>query len=386
MTKWKYDVDYYKLKDKQTNIHDMIDYKLDQCIKIFRWKGLPKTIPARSLELFAQCGGNLVVSDKYDGENLYIYQGGLGGEPDQLYRPTIYTVANPYQRFDKQLTIDWDGTDEERDCVILLNDTMLRGLLPIHRKYATMVAENELSLQLSGILARVPWALSAEDEATKASAEAFIQGIYTGDMSVITDGVFLEGVKEHALTNQGTKSISELIQGNQYLNSQWYNLIGLNSMANGTKKEAISESEEHMNDDVLKPLIDDMLECRQDFCDRVNKRYGTDWSVELNSSWRDNETEEKVAQVEEIGEVLEVIDPKTTAPAEETPEETQETTQEAEEAKEPEETPAEPEEKEDKSPEQLKEEFKELVEAIDEMANEEEEEEKPDEETDKEDK
>ena len=57
------------------------------------------------------------------------------------------------------------------------------------------------------------------------------------------------------------------------------------------KKEAISESEQAMNEDVLKPLIDTMLECRQKACEEINAMFDLNISVNLNSSWKDNQDE-----------------------------------------------------------------------------------------------
>ena len=57
------------------------------------------------------------------------------------------------------------------------------------------------------------------------------------------------------------------------------------------KKEAISDSEQAMNEDVLKPLIDTMLECRQKACEEINAMFDLNISVSLNSSWEDNQEE-----------------------------------------------------------------------------------------------
>ena len=85
----------------------------------------------------------------------------------------------------------------------------------------------------------------------------------------------------------------------QYYKSSLFQELGLNSLLNSTKREAISESEENANNDILTPLIDIMLDCRKDFCDRVNTLFGLDISVELNSAWKDNDIEQE-AMIDEI--------------------------------------------------------------------------------------
>ena len=62
------------------------------------------------------------------------------------------------------------------------------------------------------------------------------------------------------------------------------------------KRESINSNEAQLNDDMLLPLIDDMLKNRQDALDKVNDMFGTDISVELNSAWEDNQIELDKAQ------------------------------------------------------------------------------------------
>ena len=69
------------------------------------------------------------------------------------------------------------------------------------------------------------------------------------------------------------------------------------------KRESINSNEAQLNDDMLLPLIDDMLKNRQDALDKVNNMFGTDISVEFNSAWEDNQIELDNAQ-EQIQETL----------------------------------------------------------------------------------
>lgn len=325
MSKPIYDINLYNIKNKSENVRDMVEYMFDRTLTMFRWNNLPKFIPQRSLEMFLQYNGFVFLTDKPDGE-LRIFYGGLGGEPDYLYRPSIATIANPYLKYDAQLKINWDNSNiEDSECVIGLNDYLLRGLLPINQKYATEIAENEISMWVGNILTRTPWVLSAQDSKTKESAKEFIENIFNGQLSIIQEniGQFFEGVKEHQLSTSQTYNLGGLVQLHQYYKSEWFNQLGLNAMQNGMKKEAISDSEEQMNQDILKPFIDTMLECRKDFCERVNEKYGTDISVEYDSAWEENEKEleatlealepdsepeEIVDETEEVQEDSEVIE------------------------------------------------------------------------------
>ena len=293
MSKAIYDINFYDLHNKDKNIKDLVEYMINRTMSMFKWNNLPKSIPQRSLELYLQTQGFVLLTKHND--ELCIYYGGLGGEPDYLYRPTIATIANPAQRFDAQLPIAWEVDEDtpENAAVIGLNDPLLKGLIPINQKYASQIAENELTLWLTDILCRMPWLLSAQDDRTKASAEQMLNNIFEGKLGVVTDAAFLEGVKEHLLSTNQHQSLGALMQLHQYYEASWFNQLGLNAMLNQFKKEAISDSEQQMNTDILTPFIDIMLKCRQDFCENVNALYGTDISVELDSAWKDNELEEE---------------------------------------------------------------------------------------------
>ena len=285
MRKYEYDVNIYKFEDKSTCVHNEIDYMLVRCLQMFKYKNLPDTIPERTLELFLQTKGVVGWTDKPDGK-LRVFFGGLGGEPDCYYRPTVFTLANPALNYSAQLDIIWDK-GQEGDLVVMLNDGLRKGLMPLHRKFASQIVENELSLKVSCINSRMPFLLSADDERTRKSAEEYLQNIADGKLGVVNNSAFLEGIKEHQLGNQTHMVFNQLVEHNQYIRSTWYAQIGLNSMFN-MKKEAISDAEKQMSEDELLPLIDDMLNERKRALEIINEKFGTNIEVEFNSSWEDN--------------------------------------------------------------------------------------------------
>jgi hypothetical protein len=61
------------------------------------------------------------------------------------------------------------------------------------------------------------------------------------------------------------------------------------------KRESINSNESQLNDDMLHPLIDDMLRMRREALDQVNEMFGTNITVDFNSAWKDNEIENEVA-------------------------------------------------------------------------------------------
>jgi hypothetical protein len=53
---------------------------------------------------------------------------------------------------------------------------------------------------------------------------------------------------------------------------------------------------------MLYPLIDDMLECRKTYIEKVNDMFDLNIQVKLNSSWKDNQIELELEQKSIIGD------------------------------------------------------------------------------------
>lgn len=270
----------YNPRDKSEVQKQHVMYMLNRTQSMFTYTGLPDTIPQRILELFLQINGHLCFY-KYN-DKLYIYTGGLGGEPDVYYQPTLYTVSNPAQNWSKNLVIN-------KDCVLMRNDSLMLGMLPLYHRYAYHLTENELSLLVSDINSRVIGLISAGDDRTLSSARQYLSDIESGKLGVIGENTFLDGVKAQPYAGtSGRGLMSDLIQYEQYLKASWYNEIGLDANYN-MKRERMTASEAELNGDSLLPLIDDMIRCRREALDRVNEMYGTEIIVDYASAWEDNQ-------------------------------------------------------------------------------------------------
>ena len=276
----------YNFNNKSDNVKHYITYMLNRVMTMFEYEGLPDTIPKRILELYMMINGHSVIIEHEN--NLYVCFGGWGGEPNEYYIPQNYIVANPYLKLFKTYTIN-------EDCVLVYNDSMYYGLMPLFRKYATALVENDLSLNIVDINSRIISLIDAPDDKTKASAEKYLQDVIDGKLGVIASNAFLEGVRTSPYGESSDRRITDLIEYEQYLKASWFNDIGLNANYN-MKRESITANESQLNDDMLLPLIDDMMQCRQQWIDKVNDKYGTNISVRFSSSWANNEIELELEQ------------------------------------------------------------------------------------------
>lgn len=273
----------YDLQDKNSAIKSCVLYFLSRLGAMFKWSGLPKTIPKRELELFLMTNGNVCFAKADDGE-LYVFTGGWGGEPNEYYMPSRYLIANPYIKTKNEFKTNVD-------CIVMPNDSMYQGLLPLLTKYATMMCENELSMWLRDITSRAEFLILAENDKGKKAVDQFITDLFSGKLTSILNNVsLLDGIKTQPYANASGNGLTQLIEMQQYLKASLYNELGLNANYN-MKRESINSGEATLNDDALRPLIDDMLECRKQWAEKVNEMFGTQISVEFASVWKENEEE-----------------------------------------------------------------------------------------------
>ncbi len=274
-------------KDRYLNnfIQDML-IKVNQ---MFHYENLPESTPKRVLEKMLTTGGYCIFT-KHN-ERYVLLQGGLGGELNEYYEYTKCIVANPYLKLNKEYTIG-------EDCVLIRNDTEMKGLLDILSRYGVLCGDCEISINMVTNVLRSQYMISASDNQTKESADIFIKKLIGGDFVAIGENGFFDGVKIHTLQNNGNY-IQQFIELNQYLRATAYNEIGLNANYN-MKRERLSENEIDLNNDILLPLAENMLECRKNAVEEINKKYGLSISVELSSVWRmQKETLDKATETEE---------------------------------------------------------------------------------------
>lgn len=295
--------------DKRKSIYNYVLMMFDRTNQMFEYKGLPDTIPAHMLELYLQINGHIGWLE-WNG-NLYALPGGWGGAPDPYYRPTIYIVANPALggSHDCKIVNHLPPFDEsvwstKPDCVLMRNDTNMRGLFYLFSRYATELSENDISIRSAQINSRQQSIIAASTDREIASARAYIKALEDGKLEAVMDqAMATKGIRATNVSVQSANVIIQLIELQQYLKASWYNEIGLNANFN-MKREYLSEEELMAQTDTLIPLIDDMLRCRKEAIEVVNSTFGTSISVEKNSAWEnkqkelETEQEYKEAQVE----------------------------------------------------------------------------------------
>lgn len=297
----KFDIDNVScpecnLRNRHEIAQDYYTSFVNRLNTMFKWTGLPETIPETILERYLQlngwCGIGEATVQSTGKTGLYCFFGGLGAVPDEYYRPTEIILANPILG-SKTYKIG-------KDVVWAKNDSLSRGISQLLARYAHMLAANDISINIAQVTSRMPFMITADTDAQVESAQKFVKDAEDGKIGIVKSSSFNAGVEpkptEQANAGNYLKSLIEL---HQYLKAQWANDFGIGSNFN-MKRERMSEAEVESNSPYLLPLVDEMLKFRRKICDDVHEMFPEqNWTVELDSAWKlENDTQE--LQVEQM--------------------------------------------------------------------------------------
>ena len=324
----------YDFCDKAASVRMYCNYMFDRTRHIFKYENLPETLNERMLEFYLQTNGNACIAEVNG--NLYAFIGGMGGEPDPYYMPTLYTIANPALKYSAQLKID-------EECVVIPNDSTYTGLLNMFRYYATLDVETDISFKRMLVNMRKLNVFSANNDRTAQSAREYLDKIENGSDGIITEIGLTEALKVQPV-NEPNNIITDLIEFKQYNKASWLNFVGINSNYN-MKRETLNSNETQLNEDMLYPLIDDMFEQRLKGVDKINAMFGTNITVSLDSTWKDKD----VLKEAEIEAAINEAEETSTEDAEDVVEEPSETETEKPESERESEPDSEPEAEETES-------------------------------------
>lgn len=266
---------YYDFRNKDKCVSSYVNYMLSRTRRMFKYSGLPETIPDVFLERYLQRNGQCVIAE-HEGK-LYAFCGGLGGVYNEYYFPTKYIVANPYLNFSKEYEI---GTD----CVLIRNDTEMQGLIPMCSKYASLLVENDLTMRIADINRRIPAIAKVHGDNQKEGFDLLMKRVEDGELKMSIQDNWEDMFTLLPFSDGVTTHLTEYIEFTQYIKAQWFNELGIR-MSHNMKREALSASEIASGDDMIRSLPEDMLECRKEALEQINTMFGTNISVEYNSVW-----------------------------------------------------------------------------------------------------
>lgn len=259
----------YDVHDKRACTGYYADYFISRLMAAVEYDNLPDHIDGQMIWFTAMTRGTL----GWIGHEglLWPLAGSNSMAPNKTYSTTPQGRANGYMITCPQLNIARQYTVGE-DCVVMRCDPLGVGLLPTINRYATLLAENDISLFNVDTLMRALFIISCSDDGGAKGAKAYIQSLIDGEPSYLCDDDFLEKLSVSPGSGTSQQTLKALIEYHQYLRGTAWNDFGLQANWNN-KREAINEAETGMNEPTLLPYFDISLKCQQMALDEVWEKW-----------------------------------------------------------------------------------------------------------------
>ena len=324
------------------------NFILRDLFRIFIFDNIPETINETFFKYTLFLYGKITFFRDDDG-TLLALNGVPSGQPDVYYIPENMIVSNP------RLIKSYDLKRNEECIVVYCSDIdkynqldIYGGLYTLICKTATMLADGDISISVAQKNKRLINVLAAEDQNTKNSIDAVIRKQYDGEPYAVVMKSLIDNVQSVPIVDKGTnQDLMQLIEAQQYILSHFYESLGLQTH-DQMKKERLITAEVNDNDNIAKLNIDNMLASISEGLTKVNAKYGTNITVQLNPILIVSEAEKSEQQSD--AELTEAEEPEQQSDAEPTEAEESEQQSDAEltEAEEPEQqSDAEPTEAEE---------------------------------------
>ena len=243
-----------------------------------------KTINWDYFKLNCILDGSICITDF--NEKLYACIGNRGGEPNEYYVPTIFTIANPILG-SKQVKIGETGVviyNTKVDQFMFTGSTPIfeTGLYDLISQTAALLADNIISINCCQINARVTTFFTADSEAQAVAGEAILKKQYAGKPFQILRSNILEKINVNPVNSSAQgQNITELVELHNYIIANFFQSIGIKSN-NIMKRERLIRDEIESQDDFLQVSVLEIMSSWQAGLDEVNALYGTSLTVELN--------------------------------------------------------------------------------------------------------
>ena len=299
--------------DKDRAMRHNLRWLLNKTAEMFEYENLPDSLPRIALERLLQLCGSVAIwrvpehykpvgygADFTDTvsvqDNIYAFNYTLAENPDPYDEPYKVVITSPGFRPTISETLEIN-----KDVVVIRNDTYYQGLYQLHKKYAYLLTEAEISLRSTLITLRDQITFVAKNERQRAEANSYMQAREAGTFAAILAPEL--GSEFGAIQHDGRSNAVELaVNGIQAIKSAWFNEIGLNPSFS-LKREYTSAQEIDSNTDLLQPIVDDMFYCRQKGVEQMNRLFGTNVSVKKSSAWEIKEREIDLAIEAEEAEI-----------------------------------------------------------------------------------
>ena len=264
------------------------DFILRLLYRVIVFENIPKTVSETFMKLILYTQGKICFfkGDKIgeSGSELLALNCSRADTPDVYYIPRKVLVTNP--RLKKSYNIE-PGKDCE---IVYLSEAdkynlaeINGGLYALIERTAVMLADNDISINISQKNTRLTNLVSGDTQNTVDSIKAVICAMYEGDPTIVVKSSLIDKLQGIPILNNTStnQNLVQLIEVQQYILSHFYEQIGITTH-DQMKRERLITAEINDNLDLAFLNIDDILESVQEGLQRVNSMFGTNIEARLN--------------------------------------------------------------------------------------------------------
>lgn len=155
--------------------------------------------------------------------------------------------------------------------------------------FSELLAELKLTIKNTIILSRKSAYIRTPDENSVNTALRKYNNLCVGNPIVIEDKRQNSTLGIMQFTD--SKDVTDYYDNVRDVLNEFLTVTGLSALVNPNKKERLITDEVSSNNDIKGALLSNKIKNRQEFCNEVNEKFGTNWSVAISINATDNISE-----------------------------------------------------------------------------------------------
>lgn len=275
----------YPVKSVSTGYWFYTKLLTEKCMGMFKYTGLPESLPAEELEFLLIRYGSAPIFQATGSTELVTSKAALSGV-DKYYKPTQMTYAQPVLGSGRRII--------GQDCAVLYNSFMdnvtadwgAGGLSELIARYARMLADIDASLNIATINRRATALNVAKTQQVAKSVDKVMDELEAGNTKTISEDSILDCFHTFPFDDVTGERLNELVTVKRALMREFFAEIGVKSATD--KKERLITDEVSTQNQLLTINLDDMLKSRQKGIEMANNIFGTSITVSIDTDYDPN--------------------------------------------------------------------------------------------------
>lgn len=280
--------------------------------QMFKWEGLPQTVPQDYLERnLVKYGYVMYYEEENIGQDILRAEV-VGWNRHELpvsartFTPTTTGEVTPQiTRSIKRLADHSDAIsqfDKTKDCVLIRNMQYGQSCGEIVEHFAIRLGLAQQAFDTNLLWANVPYIFQTSSDDTKLSIEKMFSDIFSGKPFIISDKDLYKDNTDRAGVPSGINFIAkDLMDVKREIMMDFRQTVGFNT-AGVDKAERVNTLEIQANDQHTESVVHIMLSQRQQAAEDINAFFGTNISVSLLAEQQDAYEEEEGGEEDGTGD------------------------------------------------------------------------------------